>query len=311
MPFSAGQLDGPTTASVRARAAHPTDTSTVGTGVPIPVPVAVRNVAPAIGSASVKDPLGYDLDGGAHASLVGLPVTLAATFTDPGRADTQSAVIDWGDGTPLDTSFTVFSDARKGAVGALEDAHAFSAPGTYLIRVTVTDDDGGATTKQFTVTVLSLEDAIEQLADELTDLIAAATDGSVAAALVAARDELIGNHEGTAANGALDRLEADDPVAAITKLKASISKLITAESKGAGDLTGLKDLIGLVAEGIATAEYQDAQAAVSPQTPGQTQALAAIAQDIASGHQKLGVHAYLDACDDFRRATERAVQVQS
>ena len=38
--FSAAPLDGPSTAAVQARAAHPTDTSTVGTGVPIPVAVA-------------------------------------------------------------------------------------------------------------------------------------------------------------------------------------------------------------------------------------------------------------------------------
>jgi hypothetical protein len=311
VPFGAAQLDGPTTATVQARGAHPTDTSTVGTGVPVPVSVSVRNVAPAIASASVKDALGYDLDGGGNAAIVGLPVKLAVTFTDPGLADTQSAVVDWGDGTPLDTSFGVFSDARNGAVGALQDAHAFSAPGTYTIRATITDDDGGATTKEFTVTVLSLEDAIERVADRLTELIAATTDAGVAAALRAARDELIGNHAGTPpTNGAVDKLEADDPVGAITKLKAAMSDIVTAESSGAGDLSALKDLLGLVAEGIATAEYHEAQAAVSPPSPGQARALATIADAIAQGHQQLVDHAYLKACDDFRQATEKALQLQ-
>ena len=309
--FGAAQLDGPTTATVAARAAHPTDTSTVGTGVPVDVAVQVRNVAPVITSASVKDTLGYDLDGGTNPALVGLPVKLALAFTDPGRADTQSAVIDWGDGTPLDTSFGVFSDARNGAEGVLEDAHAFSAPGTYRITATVTDDDLGATTKEFTVTVLSLEDAIERIADRLTELIDAATDSRVAAALRAARDELIGNHTGTPpTNGAVDKLDADDPVGAITKLKAAIAMLITSESRGAGDLSALKDMLGLVAEGIATAEYREAEAAVSPPSPGQAKALATIAATIAQAHQKLVDDAYLSACDDLRQATQKALQLQ-
>jgi hypothetical protein len=59
-------------------------------------------------------------------------------------------------------SFGVFSDARNGAVGKLEDAHAFAAPGTYTITATITDDDLGVTPKQFTVEVLSFEDAIER-----------------------------------------------------------------------------------------------------------------------------------------------------
>jgi len=311
VPFSAAALDGPSTATARARAAHPTDTSTVGTGEPIPVAVAVRNVPPLITSASLKDPLGYDLDGGLHPSLPGLPVKLALTFTDPGRADTQSAVVNWGGGTPVDTSFNVFSDAYNGEVGVLQDAHAFSAPGNYTITAVVIDKDGGATTKEFTVAVLSFQDAIEVVADKLTELIDATTDTSVAAALRAARDELIGNHGGTPpTNGAVDKLEADDPVAAITKLKAAIAKIATAESAGAGNLTALKDLLGLVAEGIATAEYEQAQAAVSPPSPRNAVALAAIADAIALGHQELSDHAYPKACDDFRSATEKALKLQ-
>jgi len=308
--FDAAQLDGPITKTVRARAAHPTDTSTVGTGEPMPVAVTVRNVPPAITSASLTDPLGYDLDGGTRAALPGLPVKLALTFTDPGRADTQSAVIDWGDGTPADTSFNAFSDARNGTVGSLQDAHAFSAPGNYRITAVVIDDDLGATTREFTVAVLSLEDALEHVADRLTELIAAAPNSSIAAALRAARDELIGNLGGNPpANGAVDRLEADDPLAAITKLRTSLTKLIAAESAGAGNLTELKDLVGLVAEGIATGEYNDAKAAASPPNAGQARSLATIAGLIASGHQKLVDHAYTAACDDFRAAAAKALQL--
>ena len=159
--------------------------------------------------------------------------------------------------------------------------------------------------------VLSLVDAIKGVADTLTQLIQSATSPSVASALRAARDELIGNHGGTPpTNGATDKLDANDPSAAITKLKAAISDLLTAESRGAGDLTSLKDLLGLVAEGIATASYQEAQAAdpVAEPRPGED------AGDDRRSDQRAVTSSwpprqYLSACDSFRAATDKAVRL--
>ena len=108
---------GPQSPSFRTRAQHATDTTALGTGK-TPFPVFVRNVAPVIRSAAVTDPLGRDLDGGANLAIAGVPVQLAVTFTDPGRADTQTASIAWGDGV-TDTSFRTFSDAHNGATGQL------------------------------------------------------------------------------------------------------------------------------------------------------------------------------------------------
>jgi hypothetical protein len=310
VPFSAAALDGPTVADTQARATHPTDTSPTGVGAPVAVPVTVRNVAPRIGTASVKDPLGYELAGGSRFAIAGVPVTLSVTFTDPGRADTQSATVDWGDGTALDTAFVSFAQATNGATGGVVDKHAFTVPGTHTITTTITDDDLGATPVELTVTVLSLEEAIESLADQLTQLIAATTDPGVASALRAARDELIGNHTGKPpTNGALDKLEDDDPVGAITKLKAAIANLVTAEARGAGDLTALKDTIGLVAEGIATAAYSDAEQAVAPPSAGEARTLAMIAQLIVAGDQQLANHQYATACDSFRQAAQKALDL--
>ena len=309
--FNAAALDGPFFPNVRARAKHPTDTSSVGTGAPLTVPIEVRNVAPSV-SASATDALGNDLGGGLHPAILGLPVRLAASFTDPGRLDTQTASIDWGDGSPLDTSFGAFSDARGGTTGVLNDTHIFTTPGNHNISVSVTDDDGGSSAKQIAIRVVSLEDAIAGTADQLTQLIAGTTNTGIASALRNAREELIGNLGGRPpTNGAIDKLDRNDPASAITKVKAAIAYLAIAEARGAGDLTAFKDLLGLVAEGIAVATYQQVEAALpSPLSPKEAKALTEAAALLASGRQQLAARQYPKACDNFRAATVKAMGIR-
>ena len=262
---------------------HATDTTALGTGTTA-VPVIVRNVAPVIGTAAVTDPLGRDLDGGANLAIAGVPVLLAATFTDPGRADTQTASVAWGDGT-TDTAFKTFSDARNGAKGQLGDAYVYAAAGTYDIVATITDDDLDPSAVSFTIQVLSIEQAITDVVEQIDALLATATDPKVVAALLNARSELIGNHGGTPpTNGALDLLDADDPAGAITKLAAALAFLMTAQSRGAGDLSALASLLGLAAEGIATTAYYEASVAVPNPSRGQARALDSMKQLINAGH---------------------------
>jgi hypothetical protein len=305
--FSAAQLDGPTTRTVTARAQHPSDTSDLGIGAPFSFPVTVRNVPPQVQEARVLDSLGHDLTAAGSIAIVGLPVSLSVDFTDPGVADTQTASVDWGDGT-TSTTFDSFNDAFGGNVGHLASSHTYTSPGAHTITTTLTDDDGGATPVSQTIQVLSLKDALAATADQLTALIGATTNGKIAAALTSARDELIGNHGGKPpTNGALDKLNANDPVGAITKIQAAIADLATAESFGAGDLSALKDLLGLVAQGIATDAQQKALAAIPAPSPGQLKSFATIAGLIALGHQQLLAHQYSSACDNFRQATSKAL----
>lgn len=307
--FSAAQLDGPTIKVVKARAQHPTDTSALGTGTPQPVAIEVRNVAPRLVTATVVDPLGRSLAEGANLALVGLPVRLAIDFTDPGRPDTQTALVTWGDGIS-NTTFDTFSDAFGGRTGMLRQKHVYRSSGTFAIHAAITDDDLDSTPFDTTVRVLSLEDAMKSIAAELRLRIVQAPNAGVAAALQGALDNLVGNLGGQPpTNGALDKLLANDPVASILKLRAVIAYLISAESQGAGNLTSMKDLLGLIAEGIATTAYEKANTLIPAPSPGQVRTLRTIANLILNGHAQLAVRQYLEGSDSFRQATEKAVNL--
>jgi len=98
------------------------------------------------------------ISGMTHDTIVlvaGQPVTFTGGFTDPGKLDTHTSTLDWGDKTPVDTySF----DA--GVQTDVSDTHAFAAPGTYTITYSVADDDGGTSSLTAKVTVESPAQAL-------------------------------------------------------------------------------------------------------------------------------------------------------
>lgn len=79
---------------------------------------------------------------------LGALVALSTSFTDPGVHDDHTATIDWGDSTI--SSGTVTETAGTGDVFG---THAYAARGTYLVKVTVNDKDGGKTSRTTTVVV--------------------------------------------------------------------------------------------------------------------------------------------------------------
>ena len=94
--------------------------------------VSVENVAPVI------DSVAGDLVG-----MEGSTLTFVATASDPaGPFDVLSYSWNWGDGSPASTGIDLTSAS-----------HAYADDGAYTAQLTVTDDEGDATTYDFTVDV--------------------------------------------------------------------------------------------------------------------------------------------------------------
>lgn len=89
--------------------------------------VTVFNVAPSVDAGPDQT-----VAAGALASFAGV-------FTDPGALDTHTIAWDFGDGAVI--------------TGTLAPSHAYLAPGTYTVTLTITDDDGGVGSDTLVVTV--------------------------------------------------------------------------------------------------------------------------------------------------------------
>ena len=176
--------------------------------------------------------------------------TLAATgeFTDPGKPDHQTAILDWGDGTvDSNSAVDVFTDAFGGAVGELSQGHLFAVPGDYVVSLAVTDDDGGTSQDAVDVQVLSPIDAVDALIDLLDQAIGGTTDTTQLTALQKARKALDGSKGGFGANGAFDKLQMDLTVATLQKLRQALAYLEEAQAAGADVAPLIALLQGLIA----------------------------------------------------------------
>ncbi|MBW3543204.1 MAG: pre-peptidase C-terminal domain-containing protein, partial [Planctomycetes bacterium] len=112
--------------------------------------VTVLNVQPeniSFDNVSFGTPIASPNVGG----VPGQTLNFSGTFTDVGMRDTHEATVNWGDGS---ASAPVPLDLVQGSgAGTISGSHIYQSPGTFTIAVTVIDDDGGATTETFAVTI--------------------------------------------------------------------------------------------------------------------------------------------------------------
>jgi len=117
--FDASLLDGPSSYTIKVRATDPGGLSAVSSAT-----VNVTNVAPTVSASFGASSVGCGANN----------ATLNVSFTDPGTADTHTAVINWGDGDTQNVN---------PATSPFSRSHTYAAAGAYTATVTVTDDDGG------------------------------------------------------------------------------------------------------------------------------------------------------------------------
>jgi len=103
-----------------------------------------------------------------------------ATFGDPGTADTHTATIEWGDGSPSEAGIVTESDGS----GTVAGSHVYADNGTYTVEVCVTDDDLEETCDTLDVTVDNVAPLVTvdndrqtvQYSDYICDVTFTATD---------------------------------------------------------------------------------------------------------------------------------------
>ena len=123
--------DGPAIRPVRARISDKDGGSTTYSAN-----VSILNTAPVVNALS-------------PATIVsGETYKLGGSFSDAGAGDAPwSVTIDWSDGTP--------SSSLVMAQGSLTGSHRYTTPGTYVVRLTVTDKDGGVSSPQSNTVVVT------------------------------------------------------------------------------------------------------------------------------------------------------------
>jgi hypothetical protein len=226
--FDATATDGPAAFNLPLRAAHPGG----GSQMDATAVVTVHNVAPSIAGLRATNSAGQQINVDVPFALLRVPVTVNASFTDPGRPDRQTAQVSWGDGVVEDqTAFSSFTDAFDGATGALAHTHRYTVSGQHLLELSVSDDDGGVDVESMTLRVLAPEEAVAEIGNLLEDVIAAGGDAAALTALQKAQRALLGNDG--AENGALQKFAEEQDDAAAAFIAQAIGWLEEARAHGA------------------------------------------------------------------------------
>ena len=91
-----------------------------------------------------------------------------ATFTDAEPPDVHTAAIDWGDGT-------VATGTVSEVGGTVSGSHTYVDNGTYVVTVTVTDDEGGSDSDSLTAIVANVAPVVNAGPDQILETGATST----------------------------------------------------------------------------------------------------------------------------------------
>jgi len=258
--------------------------------------VTVLNVPPVVSLDIISNELGDEIGNEIPVSLVGLTVDVSGHFADSGTLDTHTARMDWGDGTVDD-----LGDVQQ-VIGA---SHAYMSPGTYVLTLIVTDDDGGEGMASAEIEVVTAEGSITTAIALLTGL--AADPGVVAGVRVAienAIDKLNGKNDGIGSNGVLDEIEKGNLNAALVKVDHALQYLKAAEATDPElDLMSADGLIALAAKSIAVEAIRLATAATS--RPNDLRKIQQANDLLAQGDMQMAASDYIGAALSYREAVQR------
>ncbi|MFC1910427.1 Ig-like domain repeat protein [Chloroflexota bacterium] len=113
--------------------------------------VTVNNVFPTLSNV-IATPATIDENG---------TTTVSGDITEPGTQDTFTVTIDWGEGSPVDYSYSAGSTSFSETHQYLDDNPTGTPSDIYTITVTVTDDDTGTDTDSTSVTVNNVPPVVE------------------------------------------------------------------------------------------------------------------------------------------------------
>ena len=110
----------------------------------------------------------------------GRELTFSTTFADPGVLDTHWGSIDWGDSSSMEPASISESDGA----GTVSGSHTYADNGTYLVTVSVTDDEGDSSSTNFAVVVENVRPSVavspstqsRQYSDALAPITVVASD---------------------------------------------------------------------------------------------------------------------------------------
>ncbi|UCF15494.1 MAG: right-handed parallel beta-helix repeat-containing protein [Phycisphaerales bacterium] len=199
--------------------------------------VTVNNVAPTVSIDTVISPIPEMI-------LPGDELSFTGSFTDSGWLDIHTALWDFGDDSTASGTLTQENE-EPDATGAATAEHIYTAYGEYTVTLQVTDDDGATGTDTVEITVVSVQDVVQDIIDYIELMLVEGVPPEAEKEMGKAVEEL---------NKAIDEFNNDKIDRALGKIAKAVKQLMKAQKDGADTedteaaIDGLVDLAQAIAE---------------------------------------------------------------